>query len=79
VPTSVQEDDLLTALATALPSALPPLISISQASEILQVSRSTGYELARTDQLPGVTKLGSRFVVRTAVLTRWLDGQSEDQ
>jgi excisionase family DNA binding protein len=65
----------LTVLATALPAPLPPLIPVSRAAELLGVSGSTAYELARTGQLPGVTKLGSRFVVRTAVLSRWFDGQ----
>ena len=69
----------MTILAAALPSTLPPLISVARASEILHVSRSTGYELARTGQLPGVTKLGARFVVRTAVFARWLDGQHDAQ
>jgi len=69
----------LTTLAAALPSTLPPLISVSRAAEILGISRSTGYDLAREGQLPGVTKLGSRFVVRTAVIGRWLDGQPDVQ
>jgi predicted DNA-binding transcriptional regulator AlpA len=69
----------LTTLATAMPSALPPLISVSRASEILHMSRSTAYVLARSGQLPGVTKLGSRFVVRTAVFLRWLQGQHDSQ
>jgi excisionase family DNA binding protein len=65
----------VTVLATALPAALPPLIPVARAADLLGVSRSTAYELARTNQLPGVTRLGSRFVVRTAVLARWLAGQ----
>jgi excisionase family DNA binding protein len=78
-PETWLKDDLLTALAIAMPSALPPLISVSRAAELLGIARTTGYELARSGQLPGVTKLGSRFVVRTAVFTRWLDGQSDAQ
>jgi len=66
-------------LATALPSSLPPLVPVARAADLLGVSRSTAYELARTNQLPGVAKLGPRFVVRTAVLCRWLDGQSTAQ
>ena len=62
-------------LATALPASLPPLVPVARAADLLGVSRSTAYELARTNQLPGVTKLGSRFVVRTAVLSRWLAGK----
>jgi len=55
------------------------LVPVARAADLLGVSRSTAYELARTNQLPGVAKLGPRFVVRTAVLCRWLDGQSTAQ
>ena len=66
----------MTAPAAASPSSLPPLVPVARAADLLGVSRSTAYELARTNQLPGVIKLGPRFVVRTAVLSRWLDGQN---
>jgi excisionase family DNA binding protein len=56
-------------------ASLPPLVPVCQAAAVLGVSRSTAYVLARTGQLPGAVKLGSRFVVRTAQLARWLDGQ----
>ena len=69
----------MSTLASALPSTLPPLVPVSRAAEIIGISRSTAYELARANQLPGVTRLGSRFVVRTAVLARWLDGQPDVQ
>ena len=69
----------MSTLAAALSSTLPPLISVSRAAELLGVSRTTGYDQARTGQLPGLAKLGSRFVVRTAVITRWLDGQPDAQ
>ena len=39
----------------------------------------TAYALANAGQLPGVTKLGPRFVVRTAVRCRWVDGQLDTQ
>jgi excisionase family DNA binding protein len=73
------ENDHLTTLAAALPSTLPPLISVSRAAELLGIFRSTGYDLARAGELPGVTKLGSRFVVRTLVLADWLSGQNDSQ
>jgi excisionase family DNA binding protein len=65
----------VTVLATASPAPLPPLVRVARAADLLGVSRSTAYALANAGTLPGVTKLGSRFVVRTAVLARWLDGQ----
>ena len=69
----------MTVLAPALPLPLPPLVPVARAADLLGVSRSTAYALANSGQLPGVTKLGSRFVVRTAVLSRWLDGQLDIQ
>jgi excisionase family DNA binding protein len=66
-------------LATALPASLPPLVTVARAADLLGMSRSTGYALANSGALPGVTKLGSRFVVRTAILSRWLNGQSDVQ
>ena len=71
------KDSFLTTLATTSPLTLPPLVPVARAAEMIGISRSTGYELARTGQLPGVTRLGARFVVRTAVLSRWLDGQPD--
>ena len=65
----------MSVLATALPASLPPLVPVARAADLLGVSRSTAYALANAGTLPGVTKLGPRFVVRTAVLCRWLDGQ----
>ena len=44
---------MLTTLATALPSTLPPLISVSRAAEFLGISRSTGYDLAMTASVNG--------------------------
>jgi hypothetical protein len=69
----------VTVPAAALPAPLPLVIPVARAAELLDISRSAAYALARTGQLPGVTRLGSRYVVRTAVMTRWLDGQLDIQ
>ena len=63
----------------AIPPPLPPVMSGARASALLGGSRDTAYALARSGQLPGVTKLGPRLVVRTAVRWRWLDGQPTAQ
>jgi excisionase family DNA binding protein len=50
-----------------------PLLTVAEAAVKLGISRSRAYELARTNELPGVTKLGRSFVVKTAVVNRWLE------
>jgi len=69
----------LNILPTAVPAPLPALLPVARAADVLGISRSTAYELARTGQLPGVANLGPRYVVRTAVLYRWIDGQDAAQ
>jgi excisionase family DNA binding protein len=56
----------------------PPLarktLTIEQAAHVLGVSRSQGYMLARSGQLPTL-KLGHRLVVPKARLDRMLNGE----
>ncbi len=51
------------------------LISIAAASELIGISRATGYEWARRDEFPGLVRLGGRYYVVLAALERFLDGQ----
>jgi excisionase family DNA binding protein len=37
--------------------------TVAEAAQILGISRQTGYVLARSGELPGVRKLGGRFIV----------------
>jgi hypothetical protein len=69
----------MSAQPVPVPTSLPPLLPISRAADVLGISRSKAYALARSASLPGVTSLGPRLVVRTAVLARWLDGQPDAQ
>lgn len=52
-----------------------PTLSIEEAARVLGIGRTLGYELARTGQLPGVLRLGSRYRISTAVLIRLLESQ----
>jgi hypothetical protein len=50
--------------------SLPPTISVPVAAKWLSLGRGTAYQLARDGRLPGVLRLGSRYVVATAPLLR---------
>jgi len=54
-----------------------PLLTVAQASVILQISQSKAHQLAREGTLPGLVALpGHRRMVRSAVLDRWLAGET---
>ena len=55
-------------------------VSVEDAARALGIGRSLAYDLARRGELPGVIRLGHRFVVSQAALRRTLlaePGQSE--
>jgi excisionase family DNA binding protein len=52
----------------------PRTISIEAAAKELGIGRSLAYQLARSGELPGVIKLGNRYVISRAALDRLLDG-----
>ena len=48
------------------------VVSVTEAAELLGISRGLAYELARAGQLPSL-RLGRRLVVPRAALLTWLD------
>jgi excisionase family DNA binding protein len=48
--------------------------SVEEAAQILNISRSFAYELAASGELPGVRKLGHRYIVVKPVFDAWLAG-----
>lgn len=46
--------------------------TVEEAAELLGIGRSLAYQLARTGELPGVVKLGNRYIVGRAALLRAL-------
>jgi len=48
------------------------VLSVTEAAELLGISRGLAYELARTGQLPSL-RLGRRVVVPRAALLTWLE------
>ena len=50
--------------------------SITEASKLLGLGRSSAYSMAAAGELPGVKRLGRRFVVLRSVLDAWLRGEA---
>lgn len=51
------------------------VVSVTEAAELLGISRGLAYELARTGKLPSL-RLGRRLVVPRAALLSWLEQAS---
>lgn len=49
-----------------------PVTDVATVAPLIGKSRASTYRLAASGDLPGVRKLGSRYVVVTAELLRWL-------
>jgi len=52
---------------------LPLLLNVDETATILRTSRMAVYAMAARGQLPGLTRLGRRVLVRSDVLLDWLD------
>lgn len=52
-----------------------PTLSVEDAAKALGIGRNLAYALARKGELPGVLRLGARYVVRRAVLEGVLRGE----
>jgi excisionase family DNA binding protein len=55
------------------PQSIRLTYSIEEASSLLGIGRSLAYELAQEGTLPGVKRLGRRYVVSRAALDAWLE------
>jgi excisionase family DNA binding protein len=52
---------------------LPPLLTADEAAELLRTTRKAIYVMAGRRQLPGLTHIGRRVLVRRDDLLHWLD------
>jgi excisionase family DNA binding protein len=52
---------------------LPLLLNAAEVAEILRTSRGAIYVMAERGQLPGVTRIGRRILVRSDQLIDWLN------
>jgi excisionase family DNA binding protein len=51
----------------------PPLLTASEVAVVLRTSRKAVYAMAERAQLPGITRIGRRLLVRRDDLLSWLD------
>jgi len=49
------------------------LLTLPEVAEILRTSAKAIYAMIERRQLPGVTRIGRRVLIRRADLLRWLD------
>ena len=54
-------------------SALPMLLTADETADLLRTTRAAVYAMAERGQLPGVTRIGRRLLVRRDALVDWLD------
>jgi excisionase family DNA binding protein len=48
-------------------------LTVEEAARVLGIGRQVAYELARAGKLPGVLRLGHRYVISQVALNRYLD------
>ena len=54
-------------------NGLPVLLTADETADLLRTSRKAIYVMAERGQLPGVTRIGRRVLVRRDALLDWLD------
>jgi excisionase family DNA binding protein len=58
---------------SARESGLPLYLTAADAATLLRTTTTAVYAMVARAQLPGVTRIGRRVLVRTDVLLDWLD------
>lgn len=54
---------------------LPLMFSVAEVASVLDISRASAYELARSSSFPAL-KIGSRIVVPKGKFLAWIDANS---
>src|SRR6476659_6178884 len=53
--------------------SLPFLLTVDETASLLRTTKKAIYTMVERGQIPGVTRLGRRVLVRSEDLLRWLD------
>lgn len=53
--------------------SIPLLLTVDEAADLLRTTRAAVYAMAARGQLPGLTRIGRRVLVRSADLLDWLN------
>jgi excisionase family DNA binding protein len=54
-------------------NTLPVLLTVDDVADLLRTTRKAVYVMIERGQLPGVTRLGRRVLLRSDRLLEWLD------
>jgi excisionase family DNA binding protein len=57
-------------------NALPIFLKPDEVADLLRTTRGAIYAMIERRQLPGVSKIGKRILVRSAALLEWVDQQA---
>lgn len=60
-----------------MPDGSTPLLTASEAADLLRMSRRTLYALLKGGEIPGAKQIGGVWRVNRATLLRWLSSQDE--
>ena len=59
--------------ALVVSATAPELLTVDEVAALLRTSRKAVYAMVERRQLPGVTRIGRRVLVRRSELLSWLD------
>jgi excisionase family DNA binding protein len=54
--------------------ALPPVLTVDEAAQLLRVNRKTLYDAVRAGEVPGVVRVGRSIRIGRDALLRWMEG-----
>ena len=54
---------------------LPMFLTVGEAATLLRKTQKAIYVMIERKQLPGVSRIGRRLIIRTQTLLHWLDQQ----
>ena len=71
-----QSSTFVCARVSRLSAELPPLLTVDETASLLRTTRKGIYAMVERGQLPGVTRIGRRVLIRSDTLLGWLRQKS---